>query len=101
MAILIAGLVLFLGVHSIAIVAPAARASAIRRLGDRGWKGLYAAASLLGLIFICYGFSQARRAPLVLYTPPLWLHHITLLLMLPVFPLLLAAYLPGRIKARL
>jgi len=37
--------------------------------------------------------------PDVVYTPPPALRHLTGLLMLPVFPLLLAAYLPGRIKA--
>ena len=42
----------------------------------------------------------ARREPVVLYTPPAALRHLALLLMLPVFPLLLAAYLPGRIQAR-
>ena len=36
---------------------------------------------------------------MVLYKPPFWLRHLVTLLMLPVFPLLLAAYLPGRIKA--
>ncbi|HEX4241778.1 MAG TPA: NnrU family protein [Steroidobacteraceae bacterium] len=99
MALLIAGLVLFLGVHSVAIIAPGARAAGLRRLGERGWKGVYALVSALGFVLICYGFSIARREPVVLYTPPLWLHHVTLLLMIPVFPLLLAAYLPGRIKA--
>src|SRR5882672_6937680 len=33
------------------------------------------------------------------YTPPHWMRHATLLFMLPVFPLILAAYLPGRIKS--
>ena len=41
---------------------------------------------------------MARQAPLVLYSPPTWLRHVALLLMLPVFPLALAAYLPGRIR---
>ena len=99
MALLIAGLVLFLGVHSVAIVAPGVRATGLERLGERGWKGVYALVSAAGFVLICYGFAAARREPVVLYTPPLWLHHVTLLLMLPVFPLLFAAYLPGRIKA--
>ena len=34
----------------------------------------------------------------MLYTPPTALRHVALLLMLPVFPLLVAAYVPGRIK---
>jgi uncharacterized membrane protein len=34
----------------------------------------------------------------MLYTPPTWLRHVAFLLMLPVFPLLFAANLPGRIR---
>lgn len=98
MALLIVGLVLFLGVHSVAIVAPALRARTIQRLGEGAWKGLYALVSLVGFVLICYGFGLARQAPVILYSPPTWLRHAALLLMLPVFPLVLAAYLPGRIK---
>jgi uncharacterized membrane protein len=98
MVLLIVGLVLFLGVHSVAIVAPALRARTIYRLGEGAWKGLYALVSLVGFVLICYGFGPARQAPVVLYSPPAWLRHVALILMLPVFPLLIAAYLPGRIK---
>ena len=100
MALLIAGLVLFLGVHSVAIVATDLRSRLIERMGEGAWKGLYSLLSLLGFVLICYGFSLARQAPIILYSPPQWLRHVTLLLMLPVFPLLAAAYLPGKIKER-
>jgi uncharacterized membrane protein len=98
MPLLIVGLVLFLGVHSVAVVSPALRARAIHRLGEGAWKGLYALVSLIGFVMICYGFGLARQAPVILYSPPPWLRHAALLVMLPVFPLLIAAYLPGRIK---
>jgi uncharacterized membrane protein len=98
MAVLIAGLVIFLGVHSIAIVSPGLRARAAAGLGEGGWKGLYALVSIAGFVLMVWGFSLAREAPVVLYTPPAWMRHVTFLFMLPVFPLLLAAYLPGRIK---
>jgi uncharacterized membrane protein len=98
MPLLIIGLVLFLGVHSVAIFAPALRARTIHRLGEGAWKGLYALVSLVGFVLICYGFGLARQAPVVLYSPPIWLRHAALILMLPVFPLIIAAYLPGRIK---
>jgi uncharacterized membrane protein len=98
MPLLIAGLVLFLGVHSVAIVAPSFRTRTIQRMGEGAWKGLYALISLAGFVLICYGFGLARQAPVVLYSPPTWLRHLALLAMLPVFPLLIAAYLPGRIK---
>ena len=99
MAVLIIGLALFLGVHSIALAAPDFRGRAIARMGEGPWKGLYAAVAAAGLVLIVYGFQLARQSPVVLYTPPGWMRHVTALLMLPVFPLLIAAYLPGRIKS--
>ena len=98
MSLLIVGLVLFLGVHSIAIVSPGLRGRAVQGMGEGAWKGLYALVSLVGFVLICYGFGLARQAPVILYSPPAWLRHVALLLMLPVFPLLIAAYLPGRIN---
>lgn len=98
MTLFIIGLVLFLGIHSIAIVAPAWRdAQAARNPG--AWKGLYAIISIAGFVLLIYGYGLARQAPVIVWTPPAATRHIALLLMLPVFPLLLAAYLPGRIKA--
>jgi uncharacterized membrane protein len=96
---LIVGLVLFLGVHSISIAAPGWRARAVGKLGEGPWKGLYAVVSIVGFVLLVRGFAEARQSPVVLYAPPGWLRHVTFLLMLPVFPLLLAAYFPGRIKA--
>lgn len=99
MTYLIIGLLLFLGVHSIAIVAPAWRNDMAARLGDASWKALYAAISVIGFVVLVHGYALARAEPVVLYTPPAWTRHLAALLMLPVFPLLFSAYLPGRIKA--
>jgi uncharacterized membrane protein len=98
---LLLGLVLFLGMHSIAIVAPAVRDRLAARLGEGPWKALYALVSVLGFVLLVQGFGAARLAPTVLYAPPAALRHLAVLVMLPVFPLAFAAYLPGRIQARL
>ncbi|MDP3857895.1 MAG: NnrU family protein [Stagnimonas sp.] len=101
MSLLIAGLILFLGIHSIAIFAPALRAAAVERLGLLPWKGLYTLVAIAGFVLICIGYGQARiEAPIWLWQPPKALRHLALLLMLPAFVLLLAAYLPGRIRDR-
>jgi uncharacterized membrane protein len=99
MAMLIIGLLLFLGVHCVGFVAPGLRSRAVAKLGEGPWKGLYALISIIGLVLIVRGFALARQTPVVLYVPPHWLRHVAFLLMLPVFPLILAAYFPGRIKA--
>jgi len=101
MILLIAGLVLFLGIHSVEIFSRTFRADAIARLGEKRWKGIYSLLSIAGFVLLVWGYGVARQNPILLYAPPLWTRHLTALLMLPVFPMLLAAYLPGRIKATL
>ena len=98
MALFLVGLVLFLGVHSVAIVAPAWRDAQAAR-NERAWKGLYSVISIAGFALLIYGYGVARQTPVVIWTPPTAMRHAALLLMLPVFPLLLATYLPGRVKS--
>jgi len=99
MMYLLAGLIVFLGAHSTSIVAPAWRDAMLVRLGEQRWKAMIGLVSIAGFVLLVWGYGQARLDPIVLYVPPTWLRHLALLLMVPVFPLLLAAYLPGRIKA--
>ncbi len=95
---LVIGLVVFLGVHSVSIVAPGWRDAQQARMGGKAWKGLYTLISLAGFVAIVVGYGMARQSPVVLYNPPFFLRHLALLLLLPVFPLVLAAYVPGRIQ---
>ena len=95
---LIVGLCLFLGIHSVSMVAPKQRDQWVERFGVWAWKAAYSAIALAGFLLIWSGYSLARLEPTFLYLPPAGLRHVTALLMLPVFPLLLAAYLPGRIS---
>jgi uncharacterized membrane protein len=99
---LVLGLLLFLGVHSVRIVAPAWRDARIARLGERGWKGLYAVASLVGFVLLVWGYGQARRQPVVLWASPAGLRHLAAPLTLVAFVLIAAAQV-GRnaIQARL
>jgi uncharacterized membrane protein len=98
MSVLLAGLLIFLGVHSASIVSPSWRDRMAARLGEPVWQGLYGLVALAGLALVVWGYGLARETPIVLYTPPVALRHVALLLMVVVFPLLLAAYLPGRIQ---
>lgn len=99
MGILLLGLVIFFAVHSVSIVNEPWRNRMAASMGEWTWKGVYAVVALAGLVLIIWGYGLARQDPVALYTPPLWLRHLSILLLVPVFPLLLAAYLPGRIKA--
>ena len=98
MIYLIVGLVIFLGVHSVEIVSPTFRSRTVARVGEGAYKGVYSLLSIAGFVLLVWGYGVARQDPILLYAPPVWTRHLTALLMLPVFPLFLAAYLPGRIK---
>lgn len=98
MLVLIVGLLLFFGPHSVAIVAPHWRERMGLLMGPLQWKGLYALISAAGFVAMIWGYGLASRSAVILYMPPMWLRYATFVLMLPVFPLALAAYLPGRIR---
>ena len=100
MTLLILGLVLFLGVHSVRIFAEGWRAGVRARLGERAYRGLFTLASLVGLVLIVWGYGAARQQPTLLWLPPVWTRHLAALLTVPAFILLVAVYVPGnRIKA--
>ena len=99
MTLLILGLLIFLGMHSIRIVAEPWRATQIARIGERGWKKLFALNSTIGLALIVWGYGLAREHPVILWTPPVAAKHIAAPLTALAFILLAAAYVPrNRIK---
>ncbi len=97
MTLLIAGLLVFLGIHSISIFALPLR----NRLAAKnvyGWKAIYSLVALLGLVMVIKGYADYRLVAPVLYFPPTGLRHLAALLLLPVFVLLLAPYFPSRLN---
>lgn len=102
MAILILGLVLFLGAHSTGLFARGWRNNMVTRLGETPWKLGYTAVSVVGFILIVWGYGMARTDPTWLWISPVWTRHLAALLTLPAFILLVAAYVPGNaIKVKL
>lgn len=98
MAVLIVGLILFFGVHSLPMT-PARRTALIARFGENIYKAGFGLLSFAGFALIVYGYGLARAdGPPVLYDPPFWVRHITMLLMVPVFIFLVAAYVPSHIR---
>ena len=98
MIILLFGLFLFLTAHSLSFIASRTRARVIAQMGVAPWRNFVAVVSLIGFVLICVGYALARHEPVPLYAPATWTRHLSLLIMLPVFPLLFATYLPGRIQ---
>jgi uncharacterized membrane protein len=102
MTYLILGLILFLAVHSVRIVADDWRTRTIARVGEGTWKGIYSLLSIAGFALLVWGYGQARLGSMVLYDPPTFTRHIAGLLMLVSLVLVAAAYVPGNhLKAAL
>lgn len=100
--ILVAGLVLFLGMHAVRIPDEQRRAGMIARLGKNKYRGIYTAVSIAGLVLIVYGYGQARLDTVFVWSPPAAMRHIAALLMLFSMILLAACYVPmNHIKAKL
>jgi uncharacterized membrane protein len=95
MLMLILGLVLFLGPHSLRIVADGWRNARVAALGEKRWKIVFSLVSIAGFVVLVWGFGQARQDPVVLYTTPLWLHHLNALFTLVAFVLFFAAHGPA------
>jgi uncharacterized membrane protein len=98
---LILGLVLLLGGHSVSIMSPSLREAGVARLGRGGWQALYSLVAVIGLWLVISAYAHLRLAPEVLWVAPQGLKLLAAVLLLPVFPCLLAAYLPGQVRARL
>jgi uncharacterized membrane protein len=101
MLVMIAGLIVFLGLHSLRIFADGWRTAQIARMGRLPWRGVYSLVSLAGFVLIVWGFGMARLEPVLVWSPPIFMRHVAALLVLIAFILVTAAYVPGNgIKAR-
>jgi uncharacterized membrane protein len=95
LAILVVGLVVFLGGHAF-VTCRAQRAAVIARIGEGPYKGLFSLVAAIGLILIGYGFSVYRTTGWIdVWHPPRWTYYITQLLMWPASILVVAAYIRG------
>lgn len=103
MLTLVAGLLLFLGAHSVRVFAEGWRTATIASVGEKPWKGVYSLVSIAGFVLVVVGYGLARQSPVVLWPqPPVWTRHLAALLTLVAFVLVVAAYVPGnQLKAKL
>jgi len=98
---LVLGLLVFLGVHSIRLVADGWRNRCIARFGKTTWKCAYSAVSLVGFAAIVFGYGLARQQPVQLWVPLAGMPHLAALLTWVAFVLLAATYIPrNHFKAR-
>jgi uncharacterized membrane protein len=103
MWMLIGGLALFFAAHLVP-TRPQLRAHLVRWVGSGPYSGLFALVSLAALVLIVMGYGEMRglgRENPQLWVPPSWTRHLTMLLMIPAMVLLVAAYVPSRIRTAL
>jgi uncharacterized membrane protein len=99
--VMILGLILFLGVHTLTTQRDL-RARFIVSMGEGGYKIFYALVSIAGLALIVWGFAEYRATGWIdVWNPPKAFKHITVALMLPAVILVVASYLRGRIYTTL
>lgn len=102
MMLLIAGLALFFAIHLVPTNRPL-RDGLTVRFGEVGYKGVFSIVALIGFVMIVLGFAKMQamlgsKNPILWY-PPTWTRHLAFTLMLPAMILLVAAYIPSRIRA--
>jgi uncharacterized membrane protein len=98
LAIMIIGLAVFLGSHTLVTLRPQ-RAAVVERVGEGPYKGLFALLSLMGILLIGYGFALYRANGYIdIWMPPRWTRHVTELLVWPAIIAIVAAYIPSEIK---
>lgn len=101
MLIMVAGMAVLIGIHLLP-TSPDIRNGLVSRYGEGGYKLAFSVISVIGLVLIIMGWQKLQGHPEKagpLWDPPFWTRHVAHLLMLPVFILLVAAYVPSRIRA--
>lgn len=97
---LILGLALFLVIHLVP-TNPGLRQGLVERFGAGAYKGVFSLVSAVGLALIVFGYHKLQVMPgknPVIWEPPAGLRHVTMGLMLLAMILLVAAYVPSRIR---
>ena len=98
LAILVLGLVVFLGAH-VFVTCRGQRAAVVARLGEIPYKALFALVSFLGLALVVYGFADYRAEGVIqIWNPPAWTRHVTVALVWPAAICVTAAYIRGDIQ---
>jgi uncharacterized membrane protein len=102
MLLLILGLILFTGIHSLRLGGDASRTRLLNQLGAVKFKGLYSLISIVGFILMVYGFGLASDTPIPIWSPPSFTKWIAYFLTLLAMVLMVATYVPNnRIRAKL
>ncbi|MGE5260266.1 MAG: NnrU family protein [Actinomycetota bacterium] len=97
MTLFIAAIVIFFAIHLVPTMADL-RGRLITQFGKPNYRVSFAVLSTASLILLIYAFA---KAPVVtVWSPPPWTRWVAIVLMWPAFIFMVAAFVPGKIKAR-
>jgi uncharacterized membrane protein len=100
LGVLIIGLVVFLGSH-LFVTRSDNRAAVIARIGLPAYRALFAVVAIAGLALIVWGFGQYRAHDwIAIWSPPAFMRHITIGLMLIAVIVFVSAVVPSHIKTK-
>lgn len=99
MALLIVGIASFVAIHVLPTLG-GTRAALVGRIGERPWKMMHALISFAAIVVIVFGWkrSAAEGGLDLVYAPPVWGRHATMLLMFVVFWLLVGRRMGSNLK---
>ena len=99
LAVLVLGLIVFIGSHALTM-ARGARAAVVGRIGEVAYKIIYSLVAILGIALIAWGYGRYRATGWIdVWQPPDFMRHVTVTLMWPSIVCIAAAYSPGHINA--
>lgn len=96
MGVLIVGLAIFLGVHSIRLVG--LRGLVVKAMGEGMFAIFYSILSAVGLALIVYGHILSHPSETV-WTPPAWTRTLALISIPVSLVLVISAYVPSHVRA--
>ena len=100
MPFLLAGLAVFFAIHFVPMV-PDLRERFRQQLAAGPYLLVFSLGSIASLALIVYGYGQMHGRGIgnvQLWLPPTWTRHVVFLLMLPALILIVAAYVPSRVR---
>ena len=96
--ILVLGLIVFFTAHTF-VTFRDARARLMAQLGQNGYRALFALVSIVGLALIVWGYGEYRAHELIpVWSPPAFMRHVTVGLMLLAAIFITATFIPSHIK---
>ena len=98
--IFLLGLVVFFAAH-VFVTFRGARGNTIATLGLNGYRAIFAVVSIAGLALIVWGFAHYHAAAPQIWSPPAYMRHITVGLMLFAVIFFTAVFIPSHIKTKL